>query len=172
MDFILLEIDSSSLEKLASFADTPLFLAGIAEMQQAVSYLESFKSAFQLPCPYVIDLQIVRGQDYYTGIVFEMMLATDKAFGAVGGGGRYGELTGYIDPKRDTYAGVGASIGFSRLLYKIFEQKKEKQATIAEYLFVHFPETFPEILALAAKFQAEGKNIEIYPTPDKLGKQF
>jgi histidyl-tRNA synthetase len=100
------------------------------------------------------------------------MLAKDEAFGAVGGGGRYGELTGYIDSKRDTYAGVGASVGFSRLLYKIFEQKKTQQATIAEYLFVHFPETLSDILALAAKFQSEGKNVEIYPIPDKLGKQF
>ncbi len=171
-DFALLKLEGPSLEKLTSLADTPLFLEGIAEMKEIIAYIETFKTSFQKPCPYVIDLQIVRWQDYYTGVVFETMLANDLAFGAVGGGGRYGELTGYIDPKRDTYAGVGASIGFSRLLYKIFEQQKNQQATVAEYLVLHFSETLEESLTLASQLQATGKCVEIYPVADKLGKQF
>jgi histidyl-tRNA synthetase len=137
-----------------------------------ITLLEQFQTAYGQTFPYVVDVQIVRGLDYYTGTVFEAILQKERALGSIAAGGRYGALTGYLDPKRDTYAGVGGSIGISRLLVKLLEQKAEKQQTIAKYVFVHFPETFPDILALAAKFQAEGKNIEIYPVADKLGKQF
>jgi histidyl-tRNA synthetase len=153
--FVRLNVDTSSWDMLASLADTPLFQEGVTELREVISFIETLKTSFNLACPYIIDFQIVRGQDYYTGTIFEAMLESDFAFGAVGGGGRYGELTGYIDAKRDVYAGVGASIGFSKLLSKIFEGKEEKQNTVSEYLFVHFPETFPESLALAAKFQSE-----------------
>jgi histidyl-tRNA synthetase len=169
--FVSLNVDASSVNTLFSLADTPLFQEGVAELKEVLTHIEALKTAFNVPCPYVVDFQIVRGQDYYTGTIFEAMREKDIAFGAVGGGGRYGALTGYIDSKKDTYAGVGASIGLSRLLFKIFETNEKKQHTIAEYLFIHFPETFNEVLALAAKFQSEGKTIEIYPFADKIGKQ-
>jgi hypothetical protein len=60
LEFALLKIEGSSLEKLTSMADTPLFLEGIAEMKEIIFYIEMFKTSFQQPCPYVIDLQIVR----------------------------------------------------------------------------------------------------------------
>lgn len=169
--FVRLKIEVSSLDALASLADTPLFQEGVAELREVVSLIETLKTSFNLPCPYVVDFQIVRGQDYYTGTIFEAMLESDADFGAVGGGGRYGELTGYIDNKKDIYTGVGASIGLSKLLAKIFEETTEKHHTIAEYLFLNFPETFDTTLTLAATFQSQGKNIEIYPIEDKFGKQ-
>ena len=137
-----------------------------------ITLISNFQAAFHTSCPYVIDFQIVRGLDYYTGTVFEGVLEQDPSLGSVSGGGRYGELTGYIDPKRDHFAGVGGTLGLSRLLSKIFEQQQSAQHTVTEYLILHFPETLPETLALAARLQAEGKKIEIYPLADKLGKQF
>jgi histidyl-tRNA synthetase len=172
VDFVEMKVDSSSLDTLASLADTPFFQEGVAELKEVISLLESFQTSFGQPCPYVIDFQIVRGLDYYTGTVFEGVFQKDSSLGSISGGGRYGELTGYIDAKRDDFAGVGGTIGLSRILAKVLEEKTSSQNTVAEYLFVNFPETFPEILALAAKLQAEGKKVEIYPTADKLGKQF
>jgi histidyl-tRNA synthetase len=37
---------------------------------------------------------------------------------------------------------------------------------------LNFPETSSDIFSLAHQFQEEGKNVEIYPVADKLGKQF
>ncbi|MBO4203734.1 ATP phosphoribosyltransferase regulatory subunit [bacterium] len=105
-EFITMKCDAEAMGKIASFADTPLFKEGYAQLEQLMTYLETFKKSFGAECEYVIDLQILRGLDYYTGTVFEAFLEQDATLGSICGGGRYGELTGFIDPKRDTYAGV------------------------------------------------------------------
>ena len=70
------------------------------------------------------------------------------------------------------YSGVGGSIGLSRMTYLVLENMKPSQQTVADYLFVNFENTIADIYAVATKYIQEGKNIEIYPSPDKLGKQF
>jgi histidyl-tRNA synthetase len=172
VEFVTKQSVISSLGEVETLTDQPLFQEGLAELKEVIGLLEQFQTSFGLPCPYVIDFQIVRGLDYYTGTVFEGVFQKDSSFGSISGGGRYGELTGYIDAKRDDFAGVGGTIGLSRILAKVLEEKTSSQNTVAEYLFVNFPETFSEILALAAKLQAEGKKVELYPNADKLGKQF
>jgi histidyl-tRNA synthetase len=170
--FVEYKADFSSLENVATLANTPLFQEGLAELQEVVAFLEMFQTSFGQLYPYVIDFQIVRGLDYYTGTVFEGVFQKDSSFGSISGGGRYGELTGYIDAKRNDFAGVGGTIGLSRILAKVLEKQTSSQNTVAEYLFLHFPETLAETLALAAQFQSEGKKVEVYPIADKLGKQF
>ena len=68
----------------------------------------------------IFDFSIIRGQGYYTGIVFEAY--TDGIDSAVGGGGRYdkmiGKLIGIDMPA------VGFSIGFERVLIILKEQGK------------------------------------------------
>lgn len=39
-------------------------------------------------------------------------------------------------------------------------------------MLVNFPETVEDIYAVAGRLVADGKHIELYPTVDKLGKQF
>jgi histidyl-tRNA synthetase len=58
------------------------------------------------------------------------------------------------------------------MVYLILETMKPEHTTQTEYLFVHFSETIQDILMLANLFVDEGKNIEIYPSAEKLGKQF
>ncbi|GHV28307.1 hypothetical protein FACS1894176_10790 [Bacteroidia bacterium] len=71
MDFVEYQTDFSSLQKAESFSDNVLFQEGLAELREVVALLESFQTSFNQSCPYVIDFQIVRGLDYYTGTVFE-----------------------------------------------------------------------------------------------------
>jgi len=110
--------------------------------------------------------------DYYTGTVYETLFDDDIALGSISSGGRYENLTGHINPKKSNYSGVGGSIWLSRMVYLILETMKLEYTTQTEYLFVHFPETIQDILMLANLFINEGKNIEVYPSADKLGKQF
>ncbi|GHW02947.1 histidine--tRNA ligase [candidate division SR1 bacterium] len=170
--FITTKTSLIEVDKIASFSDAPLFLQGFNELKEVAHKLESFQSAFQTNHQILVDLQIIRGLDYYTGTVFEATLHKDPALGSICGGGRYETLTGFIDPKKDNYAGVGGSIGITRLLSKLFAEQKQSQNTCASYLFLYFPETLSEILSLASTFISEGKKVEIYPSNDKLGKQF
>jgi len=64
------------------------------------------------------DISIVRGQGYYTGIVYEFY--TDGFSGAIGGGGRYDKMIGKITGV-DVPA-VGISIGFEPITMLIKER--------------------------------------------------
>ena len=162
----------SEIEEIQTLSQNSQFQEGVNELKQVAQGLEKMQKEFWEPFEYEIDFQIVRGLDYYTGTVFEFTLMKDSSLGSICGGWRYEQLTWYIDPKRDCYAGVWGSIGISRLLSKVFEEQQYTQKTSTEYLFLCFPETLPQIFHLAGKMQKEGKCIEIYPCPDKLGKQF
>jgi histidyl-tRNA synthetase len=52
----------------------------------------------------VWDPYIIRGLDYYTGTVYETLFDDDIALGSISSGGRYENLTGYINPKKSNYS--------------------------------------------------------------------
>ena len=66
-----------------------------------------------------IDLSIMRGHAYYTGIVFEFFSVDYPDLPAVGGGGSYENLVSKFSKTK--IVGVGASIGISRLLVALME---------------------------------------------------
>ncbi|MCR4917934.1 MAG: histidine--tRNA ligase, partial [Alphaproteobacteria bacterium] len=69
-----------------------------------------------------IDVSIMRGHAYYTGIVFEFFSIDYPELPAVGGGGRYEDLASKFSKTK--IVGVGASIGVSRLLVALMEMGK------------------------------------------------
>ncbi len=66
---------------------------------------------------YVIDDNLVRGLDYYTGIVFEYHLNSLPQLGAIGGGGHYKNLLKEVGGP--DLEGVGLSIGVERAIEAI-----------------------------------------------------
>lgn len=173
LDFITFQ--SSKIEdcdQILHFANSEDFKEGVEELRTVLTFLKQLQEAMKIDFQWMIDLKIIRGLDYYTGTIFEAVLENDEKLGSICGGGRYENLTGYIDPKRNNYCGVGGSIGISRLLGKVLDEQKTQQQTIADCLFINFEGTRNQILKLASKFASEGKTFEIYPEPEKLGKQF
>ena len=71
----------------AGYGDTPAVADRIAELERYYSYLEDLGVADWVQ----LDLSIVRGLAYYTGIVFELFDAQGE-FRAICGGGRYDNL--------------------------------------------------------------------------------
>ena len=69
-----------------------------------------------------IDLGIMRGHAYYTGIVFEFFLDNFPELGAIGGGGRYEDLASKFSKTK--IIGVGAAVGFSRLMVALLDDNK------------------------------------------------
>ena len=78
--------------------------------------------------PFVVERKLVRGLDYYTGIVFEISLDGLGAQDAVAGGGRYNNL--YAELGGGDVPCTGFSIGMERLLMALekSEQTAEKQS--------------------------------------------
>ena len=69
-----------------------------------------------------IDLGIMRGHAYYTGIVFEFFLDNFPELGAIGGGGRYEDLASKFSKTK--IIGVGAAVGFSRLMVALLDDNR------------------------------------------------
>ncbi len=74
---------------------------------QVISILDEYK------INYIIDDNLVRGLDYYTGIVFEYHLNSLPQLGAIGGGGHYKNLLKEVGGP--DLEGVGLSIGIERV---------------------------------------------------------
>ncbi|MDD3262947.1 MAG: ATP phosphoribosyltransferase regulatory subunit [Candidatus Absconditabacteria bacterium] len=167
----LLDFVVCKLEDLGSYGlDNDNFKRGVVELQEVFGYIKALNpdNKYKL----VFDPYIIRGLDYYTGTVYESFFDDDMALGSISSGGRYENLTGYINPKKSHYSGVGGSIGLSRIVYLILEKYKPENLTKTNYLFVNFKETTNEIGNLMNKYLDKGEFCELYPSADKLGKQF
>ena len=110
---------------------------------------------------------LVRGQGYYTGMVFEV--TCPQFSGAVAGGGRYDNMVGKFLGTQ--VPAVGFSIGFERVCGILLEQgyqipgAKQKIA-----LLYQKGSDFPAVLAKAAQLR-ERYNVTVLEQAKKLGKQ-
>ena len=167
----MLDFIQTSFDRLdPNLVDDDMYRRWYQELQEVLRFVDGLNQEKKYTI--VWDPCIIRGLDYYTGTVYETFFDDDIALGSISSGGRYENLTGYINPKKNNFSGVGWSIWVSRMVYLILETMKPEQTTQTEYLFVHFPETIKDILMLANIFIKEGKIVEVYPSADKLGKQF
>ncbi len=111
---------------------------------------------------------LVRGQGYYTGVVFE--IGSPDFSGAVGGGGRYDNLIGKFIGQQ--IPAVGFSIGFERICSILLEQgykipgAKEKCALLYDTAI-----EFSKVMEEASKLRAD-YSVTILKKAKKPGPQF
>jgi histidyl-tRNA synthetase len=137
-----------------------IFAEGVQELQELIKYLDLFQIN-----SYRIDLSIVRGQDYYTGTVFESNLEGLETFGSICSGGRYDNLVGnYIDT---TITGFGASIGVSRLFGVLREEEWFQDMNYTEDkrgVFILSEENLSENMQSILELRDEyGVSFDLYP---------
>ena len=120
----------------------------------------------------VYDPRIVRGLDYYTGIVFEARDVGESSR-AILGGGHYGNLVEEVGG--NSIAGVGFAMGdvVIPLILEEFGKLPELALNPAEVLVTVFDaECQTYSLSIAAQLRAAGINVLVYPEIAKIGKQF
>ena len=121
----------------------------------------------------IIDFMIIRGLDYYTGTVFEIMLEDYREIGSISGGGRYENLaSNFTDQK---FPGVGGSIGLTRLFFVLREYNLISIETKQPVDYVILPISENEYEAsfeLADKLREQGKTVDIDLSDRKLGDKF
>ncbi len=71
---------------------------------------------------YIVDDGLVRGLDYYTGLVWELYDKNNMNVGAIGGGGKYANLMAQIGGP--DFEGIGFSLGVERLLLSLTPERK------------------------------------------------
>lgn len=143
-----------------------LYAEGLNELLFVLKSLESSG----LEGVAIADMMIVRGLDYYTGTVFEAFFRDYRTIGAIGGGGRYENLTKHFSDQ--VFAGVGASIGLSRLFYIVKENNllDFKSSTPLDYCLIPFSEKeYSDASALAEKLRERKYSVDINFSGKKLG---
>jgi len=105
-------LDSKEKPTIELLKNAPKFEDFISE--ESKSFLEDLVSAFKGQCNIQIDQSLVRGLDYYTGIVFETVSDQLGAQDAFLGGGRYDNLSKQLGGKE--MHSIGFAIGVERIV--------------------------------------------------------
>ena len=150
-----------SLEAVAARCADPSIADGLRYVLATAGRLAQGK--YQVAyCP-----SLVRGQGYYTGMVFEVVCS--QFAGAVAGGGRYDNMVGKFLGQQ--VPAVGFSIGFERVCGILLEQgyripgARQKLA-----LLYRAGDDFAAVLAQAEALRAE-HSVTVLAKSKKLGKQ-
>jgi histidyl-tRNA synthetase len=116
------------------------------------------------------DLKLLRGLDYYTGTVLEMV-STEMVYGSIGGGGRYDDLTELFGLK--DMSGIGISFGLDRVYDVMTELKRfPENAEGKKTLILNLTElATSQYFSLLSEIRAKGKAVDLYPSIAKMDKQ-
>ena len=171
-DFVSLEkyVNNLPLEEEArqEILTIPLLKGGKEVLQEAAKMLpgespclEELAELFNLlECMGVaekvmIDLALVRGLDYYTGIIFEGY--TNSLGTPICGGGRYDQLLGFFG--RDLPA-VGFGINIDNILL-LLSRKSSDPFNNSRTLIAFSPQDIVQAYNLASQLRKEGQAVEV-----------
>lgn len=155
--------DSSFVQRVEALGVVhPMLAEGLSELAQVIDGASGVDGVVV-----TADLRIARGLDYYTGTVFETRLEGWEHLGSICSGGRYDQLA---QDRRNTYPGVGISLGVSRLLVPL-GLTASRSVPSAVLVAVDDEATRAESTAIAARLRAHGVPTEVAPKADRFGKQ-
>jgi histidyl-tRNA synthetase len=142
--------------------------AGLADLRAIGTLAASTPAAGRIR----FDPSLARGLSYYTGAIME--IAVPDLAGSLGGGGRYDNLVGMF-LGQDVPA-CGFSLGLERIIVVMTERAMFPagiEIAPADVMVTLWnADRIADSLALAAELRAAGLRVDVYPEPDKIGKQF
>lgn len=166
----LLETFTMSLDEIkAKFngSNIEMLNKGIEELTSLASILESIG----LKEDTAFSPSLARGQDYYTGNVFEVYDKNGELTCSLGGGGRYDNMiTDFIDDG-NVYPAVGVSFGLSTI-YEILKRREELKKTSLVDVYIIPIGTENESLKLANEIRELGYKVELELKGRKIKKCF
>jgi len=129
---------------------------------------------------YEVDLTVVRGLAYYTGVVFEAF-DRGRRLRALAGGGRYDGLVKLLSDGKADLPAIGAGLGDVTLGELIalhpaatgtLEAAVARASSVDVFVVIADEVHRPEALALAARLRADGHRVDYALGAAKVGKQF
>ncbi len=137
------EFARADINKIKELATNNLAKSGFNELKELFALLDTYKINYEF------DPSIVRGIDYYTGIVYEAWIKGETKLGAVAGGGRYDDLLAlYGNPM----PACGIAGGIERLMLSLKEKIKSSDKTV----FVAFVNDVKFAVEIAEKLRKLG----------------
>jgi histidyl-tRNA synthetase len=125
-----------------------------------------------------LDLTIVRGLDYYTGLVFEIF-DREKEKRSLAGGGRYDNLISTISDGETDLPAAGFAIGdvtFTNLLQELDHTRQRIDYALrtsrGAFIVVADETRRPDALGLAQTLRRSGVKVDYSLQPAKVARQF
>lgn len=144
-----------------------LLKLGLQEMNLLNHYIE--KLGLKEIC--VFTPTLARGQNYYTGNVFEVYERNGRLSCSIGGGGRYDSMiTNFIDDG-EIYPAVGISFGLAPIYEILKERENEKDKRYLD-IFIIPINTESESLCLANDLRKMHLKVEVEMQNKKIKKSF
>lgn len=140
------------LKNIENLSQNETYQKGISELKELNEYIKAYGISNNRIS---LDISIIRGQNYYTGTVFEAIVPEHPEFMTVAGGGRYDNLAEYFTEKK--LPGVGFSIGLTRL-FDLLDQNNmlpTHAETNARLEIIPLGDTLGECIKLQKYFSSE-----------------
>ena len=165
---LLLEYFKLSLEELnTKFKDTTNedIKRGLEELNNLEEYIN--KMNLSEYCTFTSSL--ARGQDYYTGNVFEVYEKNGALTGAIGGGGRYDKMITEFINDGEIYPAVGISFGLTSI-FELLKNREEFSSSSPVDIYIIPMGTNIESLKLANDLRNLGIKVDLEMNNKKLKK--
>ena len=149
-------------------------VAGDTEAYRSIVWLSGKLSALGLDAAR-FDGSVVRGLDYYTGVVFEVVDKGGRNRRAICGGGRYDDLVGLFGGRKVPGAGFGLGILTLKLFlesYGLIPDEVGAAPPARLFLAVYSEGQRDEAMALSERLRDVGISVETDIAGKKLSSQF
>lgn len=176
-EFLKIGVNKDQIEKLYSFlqmnseelinikSENEILNQGIKELETLKEYI----SKLDLLQYVQFSPSLARGQEYYTGTVFEVYDAKGEIKSSIGGGGRYDKMiTDFIDDGKQ-YPAVGISFGLN-VIYEILKDREEFAEKALTDIFIIPMGTEIECLKIAEILRKANYKVEVEMKQRKMKK--
>lgn len=176
-EFLKIGVNKDQIEKLYSFlqmdaeelvnikSENEILNEGIKELETLKKYVEELNLAEYVQ----FSPSLARGQEYYTGTVFEVYDAKGEIKSSIGGGGRYDKMiTDFINDGKQ-YPAVGISFGLN-VIYEILKEREEFTQKALTDIFIIPMGTEIECLKIAETLRKADFKVEVEMKTRKMKK--
>ncbi len=158
-----LQMDAEELVNIKS--ENEILNEGIKELETLKKYVEELNLAEYVQ----FSPSLARGQEYYTGTVFEVYDAKGDIKSSIGGGGRYDKMiTDFINDGKQ-YPAVGISFGLN-VIYEILKEREEFTQKALTDIFIIPMGTEIECLKIAETLRKADFKVEVEMKTRKMKK--
>lgn len=161
--FMYLNMDAGQLINIEN--KNEILAQGIEELNLLKQYIEKLGLLEYVQ----FAPSLARGQEYYTGTVFEAYVKDGSITSSIGGGGRYDKMITDFINNGNTYPAVGVSFGLN-VIYEILKNREEFTENALTDIFIIPMGTEIEALKIAETLRKAGYKVEVEMKNRKMKK--
>lgn len=159
-----LNMNFEEIQKTFKDTENNQLQEGIKEITELNEYIKSLKIEEYVQ----FNSTLARGQEYYTGTVFEVYQRNGKITSSIGGGGRYDNMIGDFIGNGQKYPAVGISFGLD-VIFDILKEKEDLKNTNTKVYIIPM-ENKTIGLKIAENLRKKDINVDIEMNDKKLKK--